>query len=235
MSGVVIDALAVLCGGILGSFAGNRLSDEIKENLNIIFGLCAFGMGIHTVVLLKNLPVVVMSMILGILAGTTLHLEMHLRSGMLVLEKPLKPVFTHSSGNMEPLLTVLVLFCASANGIYGSLDAGFSGDTSILVSKAILDFFTAALFAGKLGMIVSLVSVPQFVIYALLFAFSGVLYPLLDETMIADFKGVGGLLMMATGFKLMKVVNFRLADLLPALLLVFPLNVLWVHFVLPML
>ena len=33
------------------------------------------------------------------------------------------------------LLTVIVLFCASGTGIYGSLESGMTGDASILISN----------------------------------------------------------------------------------------------------
>lgn len=47
-------------------------------------------------------------------------------------------------------MTVIVLFCAGGTGIYGTLDAGMTGNNTILISKSILDFFTAAIFACHL-------------------------------------------------------------------------------------
>lgn len=41
---------------------------------------------------------------------------------------------------LNQLVTIIVLFCASGTGIYGSLTAGMTGDNSILISKSILDF-----------------------------------------------------------------------------------------------
>lgn len=56
------------------------------------------------------------------------------------------------------MVTATVLFCASGTGIYGSLDEGMSGDITILVSKSILDFFTATIFAASLGYAVSIIA-----------------------------------------------------------------------------
>ena len=36
--GVIINALAVVIGGLLGNVAGQRLSDTFKEKLTTIFG-----------------------------------------------------------------------------------------------------------------------------------------------------------------------------------------------------
>ena len=70
---------------------------------------------------------------------------------------------------LTQLVTIIVLFCASGTGIYGSLTAGMTGDNSILISKSILDFFTAAIFACNLGYVVSIISIPQFLIFFVLF------------------------------------------------------------------
>ena len=67
------------------------------------------------------------------------------------------------------LLTVIVLFCSSATGIYGSLNAGMTGNVAILLSKSVLDFFTAMIFATKLGPVISAVAIPQLAVFSLMF------------------------------------------------------------------
>jgi len=53
--------------------------------------------------------------------------------------------------------------------------------------------------------------------------------------MIADFKACGGFLMLATGFRMIKVQNFPIADMLPAMVLVMPISWLWTTVILPLL
>lgn len=128
-----------------------------------------------------------------------------------------------------------VLFCASGTGIYGSLDAGMTGDSTILISKSILDLFTAAVFACNLGCVVSLVAVPQLVIFlALFFGARGIL-PMTTPEMIADFKACGGFLMVATGLRMTKIKSFPIADMIPAMVLAMPFSWLWSQWVLPLL
>lgn len=67
------------------------------------------------------------------------------------------------------LVTIIILFCASGTGIYGSIVSGMTGDHTILISKSILDLFTAAIFGCTLGAVVSLVAIPQCIIFLLLF------------------------------------------------------------------
>jgi hypothetical protein len=51
--------------------------------------------------------------------------------------------------------------------------------------------------------------------------------------MIADFKACGGFLILATGFRMIKVKMFPIADMIPAMILVMPISWLWSNYILP--
>ena len=125
------------------------------------------------------------------------------------------------------LVTIIVLFCASGTGM--------SGDHTILISKSILDFFTAMIFGGTLGMVVAAVAIPQCVIFLAIFAAAKFIFPLTTPDMIADFKACGGFLLLATGFRIAKIHNFPVADMIPAMVLVMPVSWFWGNVVVPML
>ena len=133
------------------------------------------------------------------------------------------------------LVTAIVLFCASGTGIYGSIVSGMSGDHSILIAKSVLDFFTAMIFACSLGMAVSAVALPQLVIFLALFLCARLLYPLTTPAMMEDFKACGGVIMVATGFRIAKIKDFPVADMIPAMVLVWPLSWAWTNWILPIL
>ena len=131
------------------------------------------------------------------------------------------------------LITIIVLFCASGTGIYGSIVAGMEGDHSILIAKSILDLPTAMIFACGLGAVVAFIAIPQFLIFFLLFLLAGVIYPLTTPAMVNDFKACGGILLFATGFRMIKLKAFPTADMIPAMVLVMPVSWFWVEYVLP--
>ena len=131
-------------------------------------------------------------------------------------------------------MTALVLFCASGTGIYGSIVAGMTGDHSILLAKSILDFATALIFACSLGIVVSLIAVPQFLIFMALYLLAGMIYPLCTPGMINDFKACGGILLLATGFRMIKVKEFPVADMIPAMVLALPVSYLWINYIMPL-
>lgn len=230
--GIIVDVIAVVLGGITGTVLKSRLSENLKDQMNNVMGLCAMCMGISTVVLMKNLPAVVFSVILGTLIGLTIHFGSGIQKGVsLVLNKVMKDV---SSDVVGLMVTAVVLFSASGTGIYGALDAGMTGNHSILIAKAILDFFTAVIFACKLGKATSFIGVPQFLVLFGIFCLAKVIVPLCSDVMIADFKACGGFVLVATGLRIMKVKDFPVADMTLGMVLVMPVSYLWVTFLLPL-
>ena len=230
--GVICNILAVVLGGIIGTVGGKKLSDEFKQKLNLIFGICAMGIGISSIVLMQNMPAVILALILGTILGIVTHLGQHIEKGSIKLAK-LIPGQSDTDNTL--LVTTIVLFCASGTGIYGTIISGMSGDHSILIAKSILDLFTAMIFACSLGIITSLVAVPQAVIFLLLFFGAKLIFPLTTPAMVNDFKACGGLILLATGFRIMKIKDFPIADMIPAMILVWPVSYAWTAWIVPML
>lgn len=231
--GVICNTIAIALGGVAGAVFGSRLSAEFKEKLNLVFGVCALGIGISSTVLMANLPAVILSLILGTILGTVLRLGDRISRG----GERMAALFPRKEGNQDTalLVTGIVLFCASGTGVFGSIVSGMNGDHSILLAKSILDLFTAMIFACSLGMVVSAIAVPQFVIFLLLFLLAKVIYPLTTPSMINDFKAVGGLILLATGLRIAKIRDFPIADMIPAMLLVWPISWMWTAWIAPLL
>ena len=239
--GVIINTVAIFLGGIAGALLGNKLPEKYKEQLNLIFGLCSMGMGISSIVLMKYMPAVVFALIIGTIVGLIFNLGDKVYELCSKLQKVMIRIVPKKETNMSEteflatLITVIVLFCSSGMGIYGSLSEGMTGDSSLLITKSILDFFTAAIFACNLGYIVSLIAVPQFVIFTTLFLSASFIVPLTTADMIADFKACGGFLMVAAGFRILKLKMFPVVDMIPAMILVMPFSWFWVNIILHLL
>ena len=240
-TGIIINTLSIALGGIIGALAGKILNERLKTTLNMIFGICAMGMGVASVALMKNMPPVIFSIIIGTAIGVVIKLGDRINGAARGMQKLISRVVKPPKSGLSEeeftstLVTIIVLFCASGTGIYGSIVSGMNGDHSILIAKSILDFFTAMIFACSLGMVVSFVSVPQFLIFFLLFLLARVIFPLTNDTMVCDFKACGGIILLATGFRMLKLKEFPVADMIPAMLLVMPVSYLWTAYLLPLL
>ena len=238
--GVLVNSLAIIIGGIIGNLTGQRLGQNFKEGLNMVFGACSMSIGISSIVLMKNLPAVIFSVILGTCIGLTVHLGDKINAAGQMMQRVVSrfvPLPNHGISEDEftaTLVTVIVLFCASGTGIYGSIISGMTGEHSILIAKSILDLPTALIFGCSLGMVVAFIAIPQAVIFLLLFFCAGLIFPLTTPTMIDDFKAVGGILMLATGFRMIKVKMFPTADMIPAMIIAMPISWIWATYITPL-
>ena len=175
MIGVIVNVLAVALGGVLGTVFSKKLSTRFTTELNKVFGVCAIGMGISSVPLMQNMPAVILTVVAGTALGLACHLGEWISRGGELMEKPIGKLLGKRNGDDEDglpreeylslLVTAIVLFCSSGTGIYGCLDAGMTGNATVLLSKSILDFFTAMVFACNLGAVTSLVAVPQAAVF----------------------------------------------------------------------
>ena len=165
-----------------------------------------------------------MAVFFGTLLGEVLQMEMHITHlfGKAVCRLP------HGEGfEMDHFITVVVLFCASGFGIYGVLVEGMSGNAGILLSKAVLDFCTAAVFAVTLGVAVAAVALPMVAVLGILFGAAGMLAPFVTPAMLQDFMACGGVLTMAAGLRVSGIKNVPIANMIPSLLLILPLSAGW--------
>ena len=234
--GVICNVAAVIIGGIIGNLLGPRLSEDFKEKLTTVFGACAFLMGIMSIGFLKNLPAVT-------IIGLWIRLGDRITASSRNLEKLISKVLPVSGRDTEisrdeyesKLITIIVLLCASGTGIYGSMVSGMAGDHSILIAKSIMDLPTSTLFACELGIIVSFIAVPQLVIFLALFFLAHAILPFCTPEMIGDFKACGGVLLVATGFRMLQLKDFPIADMIPSMAIVMPLSALWTGVIVPLL
>lgn len=232
MIGPFVNAAAVILGGALGAYLGNKLPERLRTTLPLIFGLCCFGLGIMLTDSVKNMSAVVLALILGTIIGELIYLEKrigkaaNLARGL--IDKIFPPAHNLSQEEfLEKYIAILVLFCVSGTGIFGAIKEGMTGDASILFIKSILDFFTAMIFAATLGYVIVAVALPLVMVQVTLVLLSTVIMPLTTPNMLADFSAVGGLLLLATGFRICGIKMFPVANMLPALLLAMPISYLW--------
>lgn len=239
--GIIINVATVFFGGIFGGILGDKLSDKFKTDVNLVFGACSMAMGIYAIAPMKYMPAVIFSVVAGTAIGLFVHFGEWINKGAVLMQKPIAKLIPNEKLSLPEdefvatLVTAIVLFCASGTGIYGSLDSGMTGDSSVLIAKAILDFFTATIFACNLGYVVSVIAIPQFIIFYALFLMAKFIFPLTTPEMILDFKACGGILILATGFRMIKVKMFPIADMIPAMLLIMPVSYIWANWIMPLL
>lgn len=237
LTGPYINAAAVLLGGTIGALLSHRLPERVRSSMPSIFGLASLGIGILLVIKCVNLPVMVLATLVGTLIGELCYVERGISGAVNGLRKKVVQK-RHSASHaldahesfIQSLVAIIILFCASGTGIFGAMREGMTGDPSLLIAKAFLDFFTAVIFATSLGFAVALISVPMLIIQLTLATCATLILPLTTPAMMGDFTAVGGVLLLATGLRICGIKMFAVANMLPALVLAMPLSALWTAF-----
>ena len=117
--------------------------------------------------MVSGMTAVVLAILVGFVVGHLLHLEHWTGRFFKMLVGVLH--LGNDQIDMEFYITAVALFCCSGFGWYSALTEGITGDPSLLLSKAVLDGFTALIFAASLGLSVCAIPLPQCVILLLVF------------------------------------------------------------------
>lgn len=218
--GVLTDAAAVLCGGLFGHFIAKVIPKRIIDQLFLVIGISSTCIGINAFLGFSSMSTVILSVILGTVIGGIIGIDGGIRKGIDVV---IHKIAKNSSFDQDALCTATALFCFSCTGIFGALIEGMQGDSAILVSKAVLDFFTACIFSAKIGPIIGVYAVPQALIFTFFFSIAKVLVPYLSPENIANFKAAGGIITIIISYNIIAGENgwkkVTVLDALPALII----------------
>jgi len=232
MIGPYVNGAAILVGSVIGALLGPKLNPNLKVRMPMVFGCASMGLGVAMIVKVKFLAPVVLALVVGSVLGELIQLETGIQKAAgrskKWIEKFTKPSNEISHEEfLDKFVALLVLFGMSGTGVYGAMSEGMTGDPTLLFVKAILDFFTAPIFASTMGLTVSVLVLPQFAVQSLLYLGASLIMPLTTPDMLADFSACGGLIMLATGFRICSIKQFPVANMIPALILVMPLSWIW--------
>jgi len=228
MNGTLINVAAVIVGSLLGNFMGARFPDRVRSTVVSGFGLFTLGYGVQMFIKTQNALVVVGAILIGSLLGEWGQIDQRLGRLGVWLEGKFNNGGDHQSSSrfIKGFLTASLVFCVGPMAILGAIQDGLTGDSSVLVVKAILDGFAAMAFSSTLGIGV-IFSAPLLLIYQGGISLLAVqMQSLVTNAMITEMSAAGGLILVGlTIGSLLELRPIRSANFLPALVIA-PLLVL---------
>ncbi len=221
MIGTIINIVAVLIGGGLGTLLGDRLPQRVRETVMHGIGLVTLMVGVHLTLETQNTLIVMASILIGALLGEWWQLSAGLdRAGEWLRQRVAGRLSSHSMAHFtEGLVTASLVFCVGPMTILGAIQDGLTGDYSLLAIKSVLDGFAALAFASTLGVGVLFSILTLLVYQGGITLLAGLAETLLTTPMIAEMTAAGGVLILAIGLLLLDIKRIRVANLLPALLI----------------
>ena len=227
MIGVFVNVATVLLGSAVGLLFRKGIPERISKALMLAIGLCTLYIGIDGALEGSKTIVLILSMVFGTLIGTLIDIDDKINRVGLFIEKKLKREGERGS-IAEGFMTASLLFCVGAMTIVGSLNAGLTGDNTLLFTKSILDLISSCLLASTLGIGVMFAALFVLVVQGALVLLAGLLQNVLtDQALIAEITCAGSVMIIALGLNLLGITNLKVANFLPALLLVPLFYKLW--------
>ena len=219
MLGTIVNAVAIICGSLLGLLFSRGIADNYRDILMSGIGLSVVLIGIKSALSSDALLIVIFSMIGGALIGEFLRIEQRLETLGKFLEGKVSSKSADTSSFARGFVTASLVFCVGSMAIVGSLESGLTGNHQTLFAKSILDGVTSIIFASAMGLGVMFSSLAVFVYQGLITMTAMFMKNYLVPETIAQMSSVGGLLILAIGMNLLKITSIRIGNLLPGIFL----------------
>ena len=165
----------------------------------------------------QGVLMMIVSLALGALVGEAINLEHHTQTfGAFLREK------SGNSGDnkfVDAFVTASLTVCIGAMAIVGAIQDGLSGDPSTLFTKSILDFMIVMIFAAAYGRGAIFSALPVGVLQGAVTLCAGLLAPVFSQDIIDNLSFLGSILIFCVGINLAFGSRFRVANMLPALVI----------------
>ena len=218
MVGVIVNVITVILGSCIGLLFKKGLPERVSTAAMTGLGACTLYIGISGSLCGENVLIVIASVVLGVITGTLLDIDGRINK----LAQSVETKFKKDGQGIsvaEGLVTATLLFCVGSMTVTGSIQAGLTGDNSVLITKATLDFVSSMMLASSLGLGVMLAAASVFVIQGGLVLLAGFIAPFMSLGAINEMTCVGSILIIIIGTNLMGITKIKVADFLPAIIL----------------
>lgn len=217
MLGVLVNVLTVIVGSSVGLLFKKGIPEKVSHAAMVGLGACTLYIGITGSLSGENVLILIAAVVLGAIVGTLLNID----GGINDLAEKVENKFKKDGSNVsiaEGIITATLLFCVGSMTVTGSIQAGLTGDNSVLITKAMLDLVSSMMLASSLGVGVLLSAAAVFVIQGGLVLLAGLLAPLMSAGAINEMTCAGSILIIMIGTNLMGITKIKVADYLPAIL-----------------
>ncbi|PRR84868.1 DUF554 domain-containing protein [Clostridium luticellarii] len=218
MIGVIINTMAVIIGSIIGMLFKKGIPKKIIDSVMIGIGLCTVYIGISGTLKGKNTLILVISIVIGTIVGTWMDIDKRITTFGEWIGKRFKISSDNTISVAEGFVTSSLLFCIGAMTIVGSLNAGLTGDNTMLFTKSVLDLISSAMLSVSLGIGVLFSASFVFLFQGGIVLLAQFLQPILTNAAIGEITCTGSLMIIALGLNIIGVTKIKVANYLPAII-----------------
>ena len=200
-----------------------KLPEKIKTVFSAV-GLFTLFLGFSMALKAENILILVFSLILGGIFGELLDIEKFTDIQTAKIKKRIKFGGEKFS---EGMLTAFLLYCMGSMTILGALDEGIKKDSTLLITKSVMDGFSSIALASAFGIGVAFSILPMLLFQGGLTLLAIYFGEFISQTMINELSAVGGILLIGLGINILEIKQIKIFNLLPALL--FAVLLVWLN------
>ncbi len=243
MLGTIVNAAAIIIGGLLGMILQKGLPEKMADTLMKGLGLCTLFLGISGSLKGENSLILILSIVAGTIIGELLDLDARMNALGGWVEKTFRGKGSQKAaalsgdcdrdaeanaptGAQKPkvsvaqgFVTASLLFCVGAMAIVGSLQSGLQGNHEMLFNKSILDFTAAIIFGSSLGIGVVLSAGLLFLYQGSITLLAQWIAPFLTEQVINEMTCVGSVIIIGLALNMLGITRLRVMNYVPAIFL----------------
>ena len=226
--GTIINAAAIVIGGVFGRLFGRFLKPRFQDTLNMACGVSVLFIGIA-----GALEGILSVQGAGIVSGHSLMIAACLALGALVGEwinledrferfgewLKVKTGNAGEKGFVDGFVTASLTVCIGAMAIVGAIEDGIFGDYSILFTKAVLDLIIILVMSCAMGKGCAFSAIPVFLLQGSVTLLARLIRPVMTDAALANLSLIGSILIFCVGVNLIWGKKIRVANLLPSIVL----------------
>ena len=212
--GTLFNIVTVIIGSLIGLVFKQKINSDLNKKIFFVMGLFTLVLGISMAVKSSDFLLMFISIIIGTIFGEYYQID------YLINQKTtqLKQIINIQSDNFsDGMVTAFLLFCIGSMTIVGAIEEGLGNSLDILYTKSVMDGISSIILASTFGVGVLFSIFPMFLfqggITILVFYYSDFI-PL---ELIDHISSLGGVLILAIGFKILGYKKINPTNMLPSL------------------
>ncbi|WP_461630111.1 DUF554 domain-containing protein [Labilibaculum euxinus] len=215
MIGTLVNVIAILIGGSLGLLFRTRIPDRMFKIVFQAIGIFTLYLGVNMALKANELLLMVFSLVVGSLIGEFLRLEDRVENLSELLKRK---IGSKDDKFSTGFVTSFMLFCLGAMTILGSMEEGMGKEPTLLLTKSMMDGFSAVALAAVMGVGVLFSVIPLLIYQGGLTLLAALFGGVIPEAIITEMAGVGGVLIIGLGISILEIKKIKVLNMLPALL-----------------
>jgi len=213
--GTLFNVVTVLLGSTIGLLFKKMINPELNKKVFFVMGLFTLVLGFSMAIKSTDFILMFLSLVFGTMYGEYCELD---KSITHFTEKLKKKIKVKDDKFTDGIVTAFLLFCVGSMTIVGAIDEGLGKTPDILYTKAVMDGISSIILASAFGIGVLFSIFPMLIFQGGLTVLVFYYKDFFPPELIEHISAVGGVLIIAIGFKILGYKKINPTNMLPALL-----------------